>query len=187
MVYFTILANNRGNSTSRRRCDYNRNMGYNLTSLPVTNQKTIPPEYIDIMGHMNVMWYIHIFDYGTRNLFHSFGFGEEYVHQTGMGSFALESHIRYLGEVRLGESVTVRSRLLDRSEKTLHFIHFMTRDSNMELAATVEVLGAHIDLKARKITPFPQVILDRLDPLIAAHQRLNWEAPVCGSIGVRKG
>lgn len=161
-------------------------MSYDLSSLPVTNQKTIPPEYIDIMGHMNVMWYIHIFDYGTRNLFHGFGFGEDYVRQTGMGSFALESHIRYLGEVRLGETVIVHSRLLDRSEKTLHFMHFMTRGSDLELAATVEVLGAHSDLTARKITPFPQAILKRLDPLLAAHQHLDWEAPVCGSIGIRK-
>ena len=161
-------------------------MEYDLSALPVTNCKTIPPEYIDIMGHMNVMWYIHIFDYGTRSLFDSFGFGEEYVRRTGMGSFALDSHIRYLGEVRLGESVTVRSRLLDRSAKTLHFIHFMTRDHDGELSATIEVLAAHADLTLRKVTPFPPEVLAQLDPLLAAHQRLPWDAPLSGCISVRK-
>jgi acyl-CoA thioesterase FadM len=161
-------------------------MEFNLAALPVTNRKTIPPEYIDIMGHVNVMWYTHILDYGTRNLFALFGYGEEYVRQTGNGSFALESHIRYLTELHLGQSVSVRSRLLDRSDKTIHFFHFMTRDHDGCLVATIEVLGAHTNLTTRRITPFPPSILARLDPLLAAHQALPWDPPLCGHIGVRK-
>ena len=161
-------------------------MDYDLSSLPVTNQKVIPSEYIDIMGHMNVMWYIHIFDYGTRNLFDRFGFGEPYIRRTGMGSFALESHIRYLAEVQQGQSVTVRSRVLDRSAKTIHFFHFMTRDHDGKLAATIEVLGAHADLARRVVTPFPPEVSTRLDALLKTHQQLPWQAPVCGFIGVRK-
>jgi acyl-CoA thioester hydrolase len=160
-------------------------MEFDLSSLPQTNHKVIPAEYIDIMGHMNVMWYIHIFDYGTRNLFDNFGFGEEYIRRTGMGSFALESHIRYLAEVKLGEAVTVRSRVLGRSAKTIHFIHFMVKDQDGSLAATIEVLGAHADLTQRKVTPFPAEVLTRLDALLRVHQGLPWQAPVCGVIGVR--
>jgi len=161
-------------------------MSIDLSNLPVTNQKTIPQDYIDIMGHMNVMWYIHIFDHGTRNLFDSFGYWGDYIRQTGMGSFALESHICYLQEVKLGESVTVRSRLLDRSAKTLHFVHFMTRDHDDAMAATLELITAHANLTERKITPFPQQILDRLDPMLKSHQNLAWPAPVSGIIRVRK-
>ncbi|HAY85119.1 MAG TPA: 3-hydroxybutyryl-CoA dehydratase [Chloroflexi bacterium] len=161
-------------------------MALDLSSLPVTNRKIIPVDFIDIMGHMNVMWYIHIFDHGTRNLFNRFGFGEEYIQRTGMGSFALESHIRYLAEVKLGEAVTVRSRVLDRSAKTIHFLHFMTRDHDESLAATIEVLGAHADLTRRKVTPFPPEVLVQLDALLNVHRQLPWQAPVCGFIGVRK-
>lgn len=161
-------------------------MELDLTPLPVTNRKVIPADYIDIMGHMNVMWYIHIFDIATRNLFDSFGFGEDYVRRTGMGSFALESHIRYLAEVKQGEAVTVRSRVLDHSQKTLHFMHFMTRDHDKVLAATLEILGAHADLTKRVITPFPEEILSTLDPLTESHQSLGWDAPICGAMGVRK-
>ena len=160
-------------------------MEFDLTSLPITNHKVIPAEYIDIMGHMNVMWYIHIFDIGTRNFFDRFGFGREYIERTGMGSFALESHIRYLGEVKQGEAVTVRSRVLDHSAKTLHFMHFMTRNHDGKMAATIELLGAHADLSQRKVVPFPPEILARLDPLMNAHQQLPWDAPVVGSMGVR--
>ncbi len=160
-------------------------MEFDLSPLPVTNHKVIPENYIDIMGHMNVMWYIHIFDIATRNLFNSFGFGEEYVRRTGKGSFALEAHIRYLSEVKLGDAVTVRSRVLAHSAKTLHFMHFMTKDHDETLAATIELLGAHADLAQRKVTPFPPEILSRLDPLLEAHQELPWEAPLSGTMGVR--
>lgn len=161
-------------------------MEISLNDLPVTNHQVIPPEYIDIMGHMNVMWYTHLFDYATRNLFAGFGLGSVYVERTGMGSFALESHIRYLREVRLGEEVSVRSRMLARSEKTLHFMHFMVRERDGALAATIEVVGAHADLTKRMVAPFPPEILEKLDPLLAAHQSLPWDAPVCGCMGVRK-
>lgn len=161
-------------------------MDINLADLPITNTKDITEEFIDIMGHMNVMWYIHLFDYATRNLFASFGLGADYIERTGMGSFALESHIRYLVEVRLGELVTVRSRLMDRGDKTLHFMHFMVRERDAALSATIEVVGAHSDLTKRTIAPFTPEILEKLDPLLAAHQSLPWEAPVCGCMGVRR-
>ena len=160
-------------------------MEFDLSALPVTQRKVIPENYMDIMGHMNVMWYIHIFDRGTRKLFDKIGFGEEYVRRTGKGSFALEAHIRYLSEVKLGDAVTVRSRVLARSAKTLHFIHFMIKDHDESLAATIELLGAHADLAQRKVTPFPSEILSRLDPLLEVHQKLPWDAPVSGTMGVR--
>jgi acyl-CoA thioester hydrolase len=161
-------------------------MDINLADLPITNTKDITEEFIDIMGHMNVMWYTHIFDYGTRNLFASFGFGEDYVRRTGMGSFALESHIRYLAELRQGDTAIVYSRVLDRSEKLIHFMSFMMRKRDGTLAAIVETLGGHADLSQRRVTPFPQEILDKLDPLLAAHQALSWAPPICGHIGIKK-
>ena len=162
------------------------NGGMDLSGLPRTNHKTIPPEYLDLMGHMNVMWYMHLFDYGTRTLFRSFDFGEDYVERTKMGSFALEAHIRYLNEVRVGQTVSVYSRLLGRSAKTLHFMHFMLREEGQQLAATIEVLTAHADLTRRKITPYPPEVLAKIDPMLHTHQALDWDAPVSGTMGIRK-
>ena len=158
----------------------------NLNDLPITNTQEILEDYIDIMGHMNVMWYMHIFSYGSRNLFDSFGFGEDYVHRTGNGSFALEAHIRYLNELRLGDTAIVRSRLIDRSDKVIHIMHFMIRERDGALAAINEVVGAHADLTARRITPYPPEVIAALDPILEAHQALPWDAPMCGSIGIRR-
>lgn len=156
-----------------------------FTLLPISHQAAIRPEYIDIMEHMNVMWYIHLFDQATRRFFDSFGFGEGYRFESGFGSFALEQHVRYLAEVREGETITIRTRALGRSAKVIHFMHFMLRDRDNALSATGELVGMHADLKARRGTPFPPAIAARYDAILAEHQGLDWEAPVCGAMGVR--
>jgi acyl-CoA thioester hydrolase len=159
---------------------------FDPTSLYTSCQITIPEEYIDIMGHMNVMYYIHIFDKATKQFFGTFGLTEEYVRSTNMGSFALEQHIRYLSEVRLGQSLTVYTRALGRSKKAIHFIHFMVRDSDGALAATSELVGAHANLTERRTAPFPPEFAERIDQYLEIHTNLDWDPPVCGVMGVNR-
>lgn len=155
------------------------------TTLFTSYKTAILPEYIDIMGHMNVMYYIHIFDKATRNFFGSFGLSPEYVRATNMGSFALEQHIRYLTEVSEGQEVTVYSRALARSRKTFHFMHFMVRDEDGVLAATSELVSAYANLTERRVASYPPEFSAGIDRHLAQHTQLDWEAPVCGVMGVR--
>jgi acyl-CoA thioester hydrolase len=154
------------------------------TTLFTSYKTEVPPEYIDIMGHMNVMYYIHIFDLATKQFFGSFGLTEDYVRTTNMGSFALEQHIRYLAEVREGQEVAVYSRALGRSRKTFHFMHFMVRDYG-DLAATSELVSAYANLTDRRVASYPPEFAAGIDRHLAQHTQLDWEAPVCGAMGVR--
>jgi acyl-CoA thioester hydrolase len=151
-----------------------------LAGLPVTLKRQIPENYRDEMGHMNVMWYTHLFSSAFEHFANEFGFGEAYFRANQMGSFALETHVRYLAEVRIGNHVTVRSRVLGRSAKRIHFMHFMTIDESEALAATQEHIGAHIDMRVRRMTPLPPDIAERFDALVARQNALGWAAPVCG-------
>ena len=40
-----------------------------LNALPITHATVIPEDYLDMMGHMNVMWYTHLFGCATVGLF----------------------------------------------------------------------------------------------------------------------
>lgn len=40
-----------------------------LRQLPLTHQATIPEDYLDSMGHMNVMWYTHLFAHAMLGIF----------------------------------------------------------------------------------------------------------------------
>jgi acyl-CoA thioesterase FadM len=151
-----------------------------LTALPITHRQAIPESYRDEMGHMNVMWYTHLFSQATGRLFELVGMTAEYFQANQAGTFALENHVRYLAEVLPGKEVTIRSRLLGRSAKRLHFMNFMVVAGQEVVAATGEYIAAHIDMRVRRTSPFPPPIADAIDRVLAGHARLNWEPPVCG-------
>jgi acyl-CoA thioester hydrolase len=140
----------------------------------------IPESYLDEMGHMNVMWYTHLFSGAVGGLFKLLGLTRDYFESNRAGSFALEFHVRFLAEVRAGKHITIRTRLLARSAKRLHFISFMTVDQDDVLAATEEAVGTHVDMTIRRSAPYPAHIADRIDWMLAEHLRLSWEAPLCG-------
>lgn len=153
-----------------------------LADLTVYYRETITEAHLDVMGHMNVRHYLGLFDEAAWYLFAEFGMDGPYYEANQAGAFALQQFIRYLAEVRLGETVAIRSRLLGRSARRLHFIHFMVNETTGKLAATLETLSSHADTAARRTSPFPAEIAEAIDTIIARHEQLGWEAPVCGVI-----
>jgi acyl-CoA thioester hydrolase len=154
----------------------------NLSSLPVTHRAVIPEDFIDEFGHVNVMWYTHLFSEAAGGLFRLVGLTHEHFTAHRTGSFALAQHFRYLKEVRLGQAVTLRSRVLGRSARRWHAIHFMTIDGPGDLAATAEAVSTYVDMTVRRSAAMPPVIADAIDRLLDEHARLGWDAPVCGTM-----
>jgi acyl-CoA thioester hydrolase len=153
-----------------------------LSPLPVTYQATIPEEYMDDMAHMNVMWYVHLFDRATWRFFASLGMSLDYFDEYDTGAFALEQHTRYLAEVRQEQMVILRTRAIGRSIKRFHFMQFMIIEDSSVLAATTELIGVHIDCATRRSSPLPDHIAGAFDRLIAEHREIDWDPPICGSM-----
>ena len=153
-----------------------------LETLPFYHRATIPETYLDVMGHMNVRWYLALFDDAAINFLISLGMTLEYFDTEKSGIFALQQFIQYLAEVHVGETVAVRTRVLGRSAKRIHFMHFMINETTGKLACTLETLSSHADLTIRRTSPFPTHITDRIDAILADHRRLDWEAPLSGAI-----
>lgn len=141
---------------------------------------TVVPEWIDSMGHMNVMWYTHMFSHGTMAFYRSLGLSKEYFVANQAGSFVLEQHVRYLSEIRLGESVSVRVRALGRSERKFHVMGMLVKDDAGVLAATYEGVTAHIDMTTRRTSAFPKAIQTAFDETLAEHEKLEWAPPLNG-------
>lgn len=153
-----------------------------LESLPVVYRAPIPPEYRDHMDHMNVRWYLALYDEAGDNMYQLYGQTPEYYRAHQTGGFDLEHHIRYLAEVRVGDTVAIRARLLKRSAKRLHYMMFMVNETRGLLSSTFECINSHADLKLRRTSPYPDFIAQQIDALIAQHRLLDWDAPVCGSM-----
>ncbi|MCP4424396.1 MAG: thioesterase [Chloroflexi bacterium] len=153
-----------------------------IQSLPCFHRETIPDSYLDLMGHMNIRYYVGLFDEAAWGFFAHFGMTMAYYQSENGGAFALTQHIRYLAEVHVNETVAIHTRLLDRSAKRIHFMHFMVNETTSKLAATMEVLGSHADTIMRRTSPFPPHLAAQLDAILAENGRLDWDAPVCGVI-----
>jgi acyl-CoA thioester hydrolase len=158
-----------------------------LAPLPITCVQTISESYLDIMGHMNVMWYTHLFSRATIGLLARSGLSFAYFEAHHAGIFALETHLRYFVEVKMGNTIRIHSRAVNRSEKCLHFMHFLVIDQDDVLATVGEFISGHIDMNERHMTPIPAEIAAKFDTLCAEHSRLPWPAPVCGVMHADRG
>ena len=88
-------------------------------SIFLTKQK-IKKEWTDYNGHMNVAYYVLIFDqYGSEELMTLFKMGEESAKLTKKSTMVVESHITYNQEVQEGDEVDVNLIFCDHDKKRI--------------------------------------------------------------------
>jgi acyl-CoA thioester hydrolase len=129
----------------------------------------VRPEWIDTNGHMNLAYYVLMFDFGTDAIYGALGLGPGYQEVTGCGTFAVESHVLYARELLVGERAAVSTLVLGADAKRIHLGHEMIRVADGARAATQEVLLLHVDLGLRRVVPWPEEIRERLAEAASAH------------------
>ena len=132
----------------------------------------VKPEWIDYNGHLNVAFYHYIFDLSARPFFEWMGLTQQLRQEYNFSTFALESHLNYLSEVKVDAPVRVESRLLDVNRKRFHFYQEMFKTESDTLAASHESLGTFVDMNSRKSAAMPAKLLARLQDIKSAHEQL---------------
>jgi acyl-CoA thioester hydrolase len=155
-----------------------------IRALPVTHKETIDKEYLDSMGHMNVRWYVALYDEATWHFFDTIGMTKDYFEKYNCGAFALRNFISYYSEIHAGEDVALHTRVLGRNDRRFHFMHFMVNETKCQLASTFESMGTHADLEKRRSAPFAAFIADAIDKQLKTDTSLDWDAPVCGILDI---
>jgi len=143
---------------------------------------TVPEAYRDSNGHMNVRWYIALFDDAGDTVHDWMGLSAQYHAAHGTGTFDLEHHVNYIAEVLPGEEVAVYIRLVGYSAKRLHYIMFLINKTRGQLAATFECINAFADLRVRRTAPWPPEAAAKLAEAMAAASQLDWAPPLCGAM-----
>ncbi|HQV02187.1 MULTISPECIES: carnitine 3-dehydrogenase [unclassified Novosphingobium] len=137
----------------------------------LTQHTPVMPEWIDYNDHLTEWAYLKLFGDATDVVLARIGAGPDYV-ATGFSFYTVETHIRHLGQARLGQKVEVRTRVLGSDGKRLHLSHEMTNLDSATLIATAEHMLVHVDAKAEKSAPAPQHIAQAMQGLAAAQQHL---------------
>ncbi len=122
-------------------------------SLLLTTTKIIN-DWTDYNGHMNLAFYILVFDKGAEKILSKFKMGEQSAKTTKKSTMAVESHTTYNNEVKENEEVDVHLSYFDHDKKRIHYKLEMYEKSKNILSATTEVLSLYIDLNIRKVSEF---------------------------------
>jgi acyl-CoA thioester hydrolase len=121
----------------------------------VQHEESVRPEWIDYNGHMNLAYYVVVFDHATDALFDMLGVGSSYREGRNCSNFVLETHTLYERELAEGDRLRVISHLMAADTKRLHFFHEMFHADQGFRAAAQELLSVHVDLASRRSAAFP--------------------------------
>ena len=132
----------------------------------------VRPEWIDHNGHMNMGYYLVVFDFATDEFFRFVGLDEAHRRTRGVTTFCLEAHITYEREVGAGDPLRFTTRLLDYDAKRIHYVHAMYHARDGYLASTNELMSLHVSRDTRRSAPMAPEIMERLARIKRAHDTI---------------
>ena len=134
-------------------------------SVHIANQ-IIKKEWTDYNNHMNMAYYVMVFDQIWENMLEKFTMGENSAKTNKRSTMVVETHTTYNNEVKQGEEVEINITFFDHDKKRLHFKLEMIETSSKKLSATLESLSLYIDLDKRKVTEFEDQKVKLMDRFI---------------------
>lgn len=154
--------------------------------IPEIWRERIRSEWCDYNNHMNLAYFVLVFDHATDAFYESMGLDSAYRKATGCSTFAVEAHTTYLAEVLDNDEVYCTTQLLDHDERRLHYFHRLYNAGSDRLSATTELMATHVDLSRRRSAPMPQTLVDGFSRLLTEHRRLPPPDQRGHVIGIRR-
>ena len=121
-------------------------------------------EWTDYNKHMNLSFYILVFDKAAEKILSQFKMGEEAAIKTKRSTMVVETYTTYNNEVKENDDVDVYLSFCNHDKKRLHYKLEMYEKSKNILSATTEVLTLYINLHLRKVAEFEKekvIIMDK--------------------------
>jgi len=144
-------------------------------SVLLTTKKIIE-EWTDYNNHMNLSYYILVFDLGAEVILSKFKMGEHSAKTTKKSTMVVETHTTYNQEVKEGDEVDVFISYFDHDNKRLQYKLEMYDKAKNTLSATTEILALYIDLNIRKVAEFePEKIKIMNDFILNNKKNFNKE------------
>ncbi|GGF50683.1 hypothetical protein GCM10011519_25800 [Marmoricola endophyticus] len=139
------------------------------SSLPLVHEQTVPAEFIDQNGHMNIVHFFSLGSHGAWRRLQDLGMGEDYIERRGSSFFTVAHHIDYLSELREGQRLTVHSGVVERNDKAARSLALVLDPEHERLACALEVKVVHVSMETRRASTIPDDIAAALDTDVADH------------------
>ncbi len=138
-------------------------------SVHIANQ-IIKKEWTDYNNHMNMAYYVLVFDKIWEIILEKFKMGENSAKNTNMSTMVVETYTTYNSEVKEGDEVEILLSFFDHDKKRLHYKMEMIEKSSKKLSATLEMLSLYIDLTKRKVSEFEKEKIKIMDDFIESNK-----------------
>ena len=128
---------------------------------PVTpHREELRPEWLDAYGHLNEGYYLVAFSNAAWDFLNKLDVGVAYFERTGCGMYTVESHLRFLKEVRAPAVLETRGEILGFDAKRVRCGFVMTSEGVER--ATLETVYIHFDTKSGRAAAMSDEVQARL-------------------------
>ena len=126
----------------------------------------VKKEWVDYNNHMNMAYYILIFDQALEVALEKFNMGSTAAKTIQRSTMVVETNTKYLNEVKQGAMVDIHLSYFDHDNKRLHIKMEMIERGTNKLSATIEWISLYIDLSKRKVTEFEEDKIELMNKFI---------------------
>ena len=109
----------------------------------------------DHMGHINVRAYMEFFEEACWQYYAMLGLTASRLRNGEVHLAAVQQNISYQKELYPGDTIMVRTGLIEMREKVLRFRHELLNTESGAICATCDFTVVCLDPKTRKSQPFP--------------------------------
>lgn len=156
-----------------------------LSALPAYCQQVVPSAFEDFNGHLNIRHYLGIASEGLDESLVPLGILQNWPRVADQAVFSAEHHLTYLNELRTGDSISVRVRLVGRSGRAAHAVAYLVDETHERLSYVMEEIFLHVDMTSRRTSPWPDDVAAALDQRVADDEALPWKVHLSGSMSLR--
>ena len=121
----------------------------------------------DHMGHINVRAYMEFFEEACWQFYAMLGLTPSLLRSGALHLAAVQQNIGYRKELYPGDTVAVRSGVLELREKVLRFRHELINTESGEVCSVCDFTVVCLNPQTRKSRPFPGEVA-------ALAEKLQW-------------
>jgi acyl-CoA thioester hydrolase len=137
----------------------------------------VAPEWIDYNGHMRDAYYALALSLATDALMDQLGMDAGYRARSRCTLYSLEMHMHWLREVKHGDELEIRVRLLGADRKRLHVGFEVWIAAHAGPAASAELMLLHVRQDAQPASePFPPDVALAVEEL-RTETAGEWDGP----------
>ena len=134
--------------------------------------QTIIKEWVDYNNHLNMAYYILVFDQAWEIMLEKIKMGADSAKNSKRSTMLVETHTQYISEVRENDEVDIMLTYFDHDKKRLHLKLEMIEKKTQKISATMEWISLYIDLNLRKVTEFENEKIKIMDEFIDMNKNI---------------